>query len=76
MVGQQSSDRGLIDLREERDHLSVQLSLIKDVQRTPASEILRLQREIELLDRRINNRARELNAQGPSGEKRPAATRS
>jgi chorismate mutase len=53
MPEQQSSDRALIDMRDERDHLSVQLSLLKDTQRSSPAEISRVQRELNVLERRI-----------------------
>jgi hypothetical protein len=58
MTERQSSDRVLVDLRDQRDHLTVQLSLLKDTQRSDPGEIFSLQREIELLDRRIDNHSR------------------
>jgi hypothetical protein len=45
----------LVDLR---DHTTIQLSLLKDTQRSDPGEIFSLQREIELLDQRIDNHSR------------------
>jgi hypothetical protein len=55
MGEQQPTDRALIDLRDERDHLRIQLSLMKDSQRPTAADIVELQRQLELVDRRIAN---------------------
>jgi chaperonin cofactor prefoldin len=55
MRQQQSIDRALIDLRDQRDHLSIQISLLKDSQQSDAAEISALQRELGTIDRRIAN---------------------
>lgn len=47
------SNRALIDLREARDHVSIQLSLLRDNRLTPPAELERLKQEIELLELRI-----------------------
>jgi len=62
MSEQQSSDRALMDMRDERDHLSVQLSLLTDTQRSSPAEILRVQRELDLLERRIASYSRAPDA--------------
>jgi hypothetical protein len=40
-------------MREQRDHLSVQLSLMKESQRPTAAEIIELERQLEVIERRI-----------------------
>lgn len=62
MPEQQSSDRALIDMLDERDHLSVQLSLLMDTQRSSPAEILRVQRERDLIERRIASYSRKPDA--------------
>lgn len=62
MPSYQSNDRTLIDLRDERDHLSIQISLLKDGERTDPAVLFGLQRELELLDRRIAKHGREPDA--------------
>ena len=53
-------DRALIDLRDERDHLSIQLSLLSENRLTPASELSRLKLAIQVLERRIAEHQRGL----------------
>jgi hypothetical protein len=53
MRQQQPTDHALIVLRDQRDHLRIQLSLMKDSQRPTAAEILELQCQLDVLDRRI-----------------------
>jgi vacuolar-type H+-ATPase subunit D/Vma8 len=55
MREQQPTDRALVDLRDQRDHLRIQLSLMKDSQQPTAAEIVELQRQLEIVDRRIAN---------------------
>lgn len=54
----ESTDRGLIDLRDERDHLDIQISLFKDGDRPDPAVLIRLQRDLDLLDLRIARRTR------------------
>jgi hypothetical protein len=46
-------DRALIDLRDERDHLNVQLSLLSDDRLASAAELSRLKLAIQVVERRI-----------------------
>lgn len=55
MSEQQPTDRALIDLRDQRDHLRIQLSLMKDSQRPTAAEIVELERQLDVLERCIVN---------------------
>ena len=55
MPTQQTSDRALIDMRAQRDHLSIQISLLKDSEQPDGIAIFGLQCELEFLDRRIAN---------------------
>jgi hypothetical protein len=47
------TDPGLITLREERDHLSIQISLLKDSANPDPMQLFEMQRQMDLLDRRI-----------------------
>lgn len=51
-------DRTLIDLRDERDHLSIRISLLKDSDQPDQEVLFGLQRELEILDRRIEKQTR------------------
>jgi primosomal protein N'' len=62
MRDQQSPDRALSDMRDKRDHLSIQLSLMRDSQRPTAAEINDLQRQLELLEQRIAKHSTVLDA--------------
>jgi len=46
-------NRSLIDLRDERDDLSVRLSLLEDDRLTPPAELFRLKQDLAVLERRI-----------------------
>jgi|KBSMisStaDraftv2_1062788.scaffolds.fasta_scaffold638441_2 hypothetical protein len=48
-----SPKRSLIDLRDERDDLSVRLSLLEDNRLTPPAELFRLKQDLAVLERRI-----------------------
>ncbi len=58
----ESMDRTLIDMRDERDHLSIQISLLKDSDRPDRAVLPGLRRNLELLDRRIANHTRAPDA--------------
>ena len=47
------TDRVLIDLRDQRTDLAVRISLLKDSDQPDARVLYGLQRDLELLDRRI-----------------------
>ena len=49
----QSTDRTLIDLRDQRTDLAIRISLLKDSDQPDEQLLSRLQRDLELLDRRI-----------------------
>ena len=51
-------DRTLIDLRDERDHLSIRISLLKDSHQPDPATLFRLQQDLEILDRRIDKHTR------------------
>jgi hypothetical protein len=51
-------DRTLIDLRDERDHLNIRISLFKDSDQPDQEVLFGLQRELEVLDRRIDKQTR------------------
>ncbi len=51
-------DRTLIDLRDERDHLSIRISLLKDSDQPDPAALFRLQQDLEILDRRIDKHTR------------------
>jgi hypothetical protein len=55
-------DRALIDLRDERDDLSIRLSLLKDDRLTPPAVLSRLKQDIEELERRIAKYSRARDA--------------
>jgi hypothetical protein len=54
MVQPETPDRALVDMRDQRDHLRVQLSLLKDTQRSQPADIARVQRELDILEQRIS----------------------
>ncbi len=47
------TDRALIDLRDRRTDLAIRISLLKDGDQPDQLLLSRLQRDLELLDRRI-----------------------
>lgn len=47
------TDRALIDLRDRRTDLAIRISLLKDGDKPDEQLLSRLQRDLELLDRRI-----------------------
>ena len=47
------TDRVLIDLRDQRTDLAIRISLLKDGDQPDRAELFFLQRDLELLDRRI-----------------------
>ena len=49
----ESTDRALIDLRDQRADLAIRISLLKDGDLPDKIELFRLQGDLELLDRRI-----------------------
>jgi len=51
----QPTDRSLIDLRDRRDQLSIEISLRKDTDQPNPDAISRMERDLEYLDRRIEN---------------------
>jgi hypothetical protein len=55
MRAYEPADRALIDLRDKRTDLAVRISLLQDEEQPDRSAIYGLQRELELLDRRITN---------------------
>ena len=55
-------NRALIDLRDERDHLSIQLSLLRDNRLTPPTKLSQLKQELEVLEQRIVEHKKTLGA--------------
>ena len=53
MRAYESTDRALIDMRDQRTDLAVRISLLKDGDKPDQFELSRLQRDLDLLDRRI-----------------------
>lgn len=49
----ETTDRALIDLRDQRTDLAIRISLLKDSDQPDLLLLSRLQRDLELLDRRI-----------------------
>jgi hypothetical protein len=49
-----STDRALIDLRDKRTDLSIQISILKDSEDPNIGELVGLERQLELLDQRIS----------------------
>jgi len=54
MPGRVKTDRALIDLRETRDDLSIQISLLKDGDRIDPAALSTLQYKLGLLEIRIS----------------------
>jgi septation ring formation regulator EzrA len=50
--------RALIDLRDERDDLSIRLNLLEEDRLTAPSELLRMKRDLAVLERRIADQKR------------------
>ena len=50
LPGRVETDRALVDLREARDDLSIQISLLKDGDRIDPAELSNLQHKLWLLD--------------------------
>lgn len=46
-------DRALVDLRDERDDLSIQINLLQDRDQVDPAELGTLQRNLGLIDRQI-----------------------
>ena len=53
MRAYEPTDRALIDLRDQRTDLAIRISLLKDSDQPDQQLLARLQRNLELLDRRI-----------------------
>lgn len=53
MRAYEPTDRVLIDLRDQRTDLAIRISLLKDSEQPDARTLHSLQRDLELLDRRI-----------------------
>jgi hypothetical protein len=49
------ADRALIDLRDQRDDLSIRLNILKGSRATAPAELFRLKQDLEVLERRIVN---------------------
>ena len=47
-------DRALVDLHDQRDHLSIQISLLKDGEVVDPAALIMMQRKLSLLDSRIS----------------------
>ena len=45
----------LIDLRDERDDLSIRINLLEDDRLTAPAELFRMKQDLEILERRIAN---------------------
>ena len=69
----ESTDRALIDLRDERDHLSIQISLLAENRLTAPDELFRLRRQLEALERRIVVHTRSSDASSGDAVKRTSA---
>lgn len=50
--------RALIDLRDERDDLSIRLNLLEENRLTAPAELFRLKQDLEILERRIATQKR------------------
>ena len=48
----------LIDLRDERDDLSIRINLLEDDRLTAPAELFRMKQDLEILERRIANHKR------------------
>jgi BMFP domain-containing protein YqiC len=57
--------RALIDLRDERDHLSIQLNLLQNNRLTSPAELDCLKQDLEILERRIADHQRSAPAVAP-----------
>ena len=55
------TDRALIDLRDQRMDLAVRISLMEDRDAPDRSAVAILQRDLDLLDRRIANHGRTID---------------
>lgn len=53
MRAYETTDRALIDLRDQRTDLAIRISLLKDSDQPDEIVLSRLERQLELLDRRI-----------------------
>ena len=53
MRNSEPTDRALIDLRDQRTDLAIRISLLKDGDQPDHLLLSRLERDLELLDRRI-----------------------
>jgi len=53
MRSYEPTDRALIDLRDKRTDLAIRISLLQDGDQPDQLLLSRLQRDLELLDRRI-----------------------
>ena len=53
-------DRALIDLRDERDDLSIQINLLQDRDDVDCAELGAMQRNLGLIDQRIARHKGEL----------------
>ena len=53
MRAYEPTDRVLIDLRDQRTDLAIRISLLKDSEQPDTKVLYGLQRDLELLDRRI-----------------------
>lgn len=53
MRAHESTDRVLIDLRDQRTDLAIRVSLLKDSDQPDPILLSRLQRDLEILDRRL-----------------------
>ena len=54
----QAMDRSLIDLRDRRDQLSIEINLLKDRDTPDPDAVSRMQRDLEFLDSRIETHTR------------------
>jgi hypothetical protein len=54
-MGHVATDRALIDLRDERDNLSIQLNILQDSEQADPAALGTLKRNLGILDRRIAN---------------------
>jgi hypothetical protein len=54
----QPMDRSLIDLRDRRDQLSIEISLLRDRDQPDPDALSRMQRDLEFLDSRIDTHMR------------------
>ena len=54
----QPMDRSLIDLRDRRDQLSIEINLLKGKDEPDPDAVSRMQRDLEFLDSRIDTHQR------------------